>query len=121
MCRDFQLGCEAGIRFAFGTGLIGGPTHPLAEAAVEFVLAVELGTPPSKALVAGTLLSAEVLGLASTMGSIEVGKIANFVGVAGNPVEDITAVRRPVFVMKNGREISLKGTCTQENCHVNSP
>ena len=107
MRRDFRLGLEAGIRFALGTDLIGGPTHPLHEAGMEFLLAVELGMTATEALVAGTLVAAEVLGLAAESGSIEVGKRADIIAVAGDPTEDITSVRRPVFVMKQGRPVDL--------------
>ncbi|MCJ8521614.1 imidazolonepropionase-like amidohydrolase [Pseudorhizobium tarimense] len=107
MSNDFRLGLEAGIRFAFGTDLIGGPTHPLHEAAMEFLLAVELGMSEGDALVAGTVTAADVLGLAQVTGSIEVGKRADIVAVGGNPLKDITSVRRPAFVMQQGRPVNL--------------
>jgi len=109
MSRDFRLGCEAGVRFALGTDLIGGPTHPLREAGMEFVLAAGLGMPPAEALRAGTVVAAEALGLGERTGSLEIGKRADIVAVAGNPLADIAAVRHPLLVMKGGRMIDLAG------------
>ena len=61
----------------------------------------------AEALITGTLVAAEVLGLAAESGSIEVGKRADIIACAGDPTEDITSVRRPVFVMKQGRPVDL--------------
>jgi imidazolonepropionase-like amidohydrolase len=102
MQMDFQLGLTEGVRFALGTDLIGAPTHPLKEAAMEFILATDWGMTPHQALVAGTMTAAEVLGLSSAIGSIEPGKAADLVAFSENPLNDISLVRRPVFVMKGG-------------------
>lgn len=103
MQRDFQLGRRAGVRYALGTDLIGGPTHPLHEAATEFLLAVEWGMTEREALRAGTILAAEALGIALETGSIEVGKAADIVALNGNPLVDIKAVKNPILVVKKGR------------------
>jgi imidazolonepropionase-like amidohydrolase len=58
---------------------------------------------PMDALVSATSVSAESLGLGNQIGTIAPGYDADLVGVAGNPIDDITAVRRAVFVMKGGR------------------
>ena len=105
MKRDFQLGLKAGVRFALGTDLVGAPTHPLKQAAHEFILAVDWGTTPLQALQAGTALSAEVLGIAAETGTIEPGKSADLVAFADNPLDDISVVMQPVFVMKQGTAI----------------
>jgi imidazolonepropionase-like amidohydrolase len=102
MLRDFKLGLEAGVRFALGTDLIGAPTHPLKEAATEFVLAVEHGMAPADALRAGTILAAEVLGVEHLTGSIEKGKLADLVALPYDPMTRIEAVKFPLFVMKQG-------------------
>lgn len=102
MERDFKLGLEAGVRFALGTDMVGRPTHPLDQAAMEFILAVEWGMTPKQALIAGTAVAAEVLGISAETGAIETNKAADLVAFATNPVEDISAVMTPVFVMKQG-------------------
>jgi imidazolonepropionase-like amidohydrolase len=55
------------------------------------------------AIVSGTSLAAESLGMADQIGSIGPGLEADLVAVDGNPLADITAVRRVVFVMKGGK------------------
>ena len=48
------------------------------------------------------VLAAESLGLGARIGTIAAGYDADLVAVDGNPLDDITAVRRVVFVMKGG-------------------
>jgi imidazolonepropionase-like amidohydrolase len=55
------------------------------------------------AIVSATSMAAESMGLGGKIGTIAPGFEADLVGVAGNPLEDITAVRRVVFVMKGGK------------------
>jgi len=57
---------------------------------------------PAKALQAGTILNAEAIGWQGQIGSIAKGKFADLVAVPGDPVADITALRRVTFVMKGG-------------------
>ena len=109
MRHDFELGLQAGVRFALGSDLIGAPTHPLHEAAMEFVLAVEWGMSERQALTAGTIVAAEALGMASRIGSIEPGKLADIVAVAGDPTREIDAVREPVLVVKEGVVVTGTG------------
>lgn len=58
--------------------------------------------PPMRALVGAQSLAAESLGMADRIGSIAPGFDADIIAVAGDPVADITATERVVFVMKNG-------------------
>jgi imidazolonepropionase-like amidohydrolase len=48
-------------------------------------------------------LSAESLGMQSSIGTVAAGMHADLVGIDGDPTTDITALRRVVFVMKDGR------------------
>lgn len=69
----------------------------------EFTLMVEWGgMRPIDAITAGTLNGAKLLGLDKTIGSLTVGKYADIVAVAGNPLENIKTMENAVFVMKNG-------------------
>jgi imidazolonepropionase-like amidohydrolase len=89
------------VKIIFGTDAVAGAHGRNAE---EFVYRVQDGhEKPMDALVSATSLSAESLGLGNQIGTIAPGYDADLVGVAGNPIDDITAVRRAVFVMKGGR------------------
>ena len=69
----------------------------------EFRLMVEWGgLTPMQALVAGTSSGAKLLGWESRVGTLAAGKLADIVAVPGNPLDDVTATERVVFVMKNG-------------------
>jgi imidazolonepropionase-like amidohydrolase len=69
----------------------------------EFTLMVEWGgMTPMQAIVAGTSSAAKLLGWDRTVGTLTAGKWADVVAVPGDPIADIKAMERPVFVMKNG-------------------
>jgi imidazolonepropionase-like amidohydrolase len=67
---------------------------------MEFL--VEAGIPPMDAIRAGTAVAAKLIGYGDRLGTIEPGKLADLIGVEGNPAEDITRMRRLRFVMKDG-------------------
>jgi imidazolonepropionase-like amidohydrolase len=54
------------------------------------------------AVVSATSVAAESLGLEDEIGTLAPGFEADLIGMDGNPAEDITALRRVVFVMKGG-------------------
>jgi imidazolonepropionase-like amidohydrolase len=68
----------------------------------EFEALVRGGMKPIEALQAATVNGAELLGLSDRMGAVEPGKLADIVAVSGDPLSDITAMSRVVFVMKAG-------------------
>ena len=68
----------------------------------ELELYAQAGIPNADVLKIATLDSAQVIGVAEQTGSIEVGKAADLVLLDGNPLEDISAIRRGVLVMKGG-------------------
>ena len=63
------------------------------------------GISPARAIQAGTVTNAEALGWGDKVGSIERGKFADIVAVAGDPLADITELQRVRFVMKGGKII----------------
>ena len=68
------------------------------------------GQRAADALVGATSLNAESLGMADRIGSLAAGMEADVIAVSGDPLKDITALRRVVFVMKGG--VVYKNTST---------
>jgi imidazolonepropionase-like amidohydrolase len=100
--REFMRQAEKipGLKIVFGSDALAG-TH--GRNAEEFVDRVrEVGVDPMKALVSANSLGAEALGMADQIGSIAPGLQADIIALDGDPLKDITAVRRVVFVMKGG-------------------
>jgi imidazolonepropionase-like amidohydrolase len=62
----------------------------------------ESGMPSLEILRAATLNNASLLGRLSDFGSLEAGKLADIIGVAGDPLKSVTALEQVRFVMKNG-------------------
>src|ERR1017187_3808399 len=92
---------KARVRVVLGTDAVASAHGRNAE---EFIYRVrDGGDSPMDALLSGTSVGAESLGMADWIGSRAEGKEADIVAVDGNPLDDITAVRRVVFVMKHGR------------------
>ena len=90
-----------GVKLIFGTDAVAGAHGRNAE---EFVYRVnEAGEKPMDVLISATSLSAESLGLGSRIGAIAPGMDADLVATDGNLLDDITAVRRVRFVMKDGQ------------------
>ena len=94
----FAKAYKAGVKILFGTDT-GVSKH--GDNAHEFKLMVDNGMPPMEAIRVATSAPAKFLDLDDKVGSIAVGKLGELVGVPGNPLEDITAMERVVFVMKD--------------------
>jgi imidazolonepropionase-like amidohydrolase len=94
----FAKAYKTGVKILFGTDT-GVGKH--GDNAREFKLMVEGGMPAMEAIRAATSAPAKFLELDDQVGSIAVGKLGELVGVPGNPLEDITAMERVVFVMKD--------------------
>jgi imidazolonepropionase-like amidohydrolase len=90
---------QMNVKIALGTD--SGVT-PHGKNAREFVLLVQGGMTSAQALRAGTREGATLLGLEKRAGTLEAGKDADIVAVAGDPLADISATQQPVFVMKAG-------------------
>jgi imidazolonepropionase-like amidohydrolase len=90
---------RAGLKIAFGTDA---GVYPHGQNAHEFELMVQAGMPPMFTLQAATMHAAELLKHDKDLGSLSAGKLADVVAVPGNPVQDISLMRRVSFVMKEG-------------------
>lgn len=99
MRATFAKGYAAGLKIAFGTD---SGVSPHGENAHEFELMVEGGMPPMRAIQSATAVAAQLLKIDDRLGTIEPGKLADIVAVNGNPLEDISAMRKVEFVMKDG-------------------
>jgi imidazolonepropionase-like amidohydrolase len=98
----FRNAVKAGIRVSFGTDAA---VYPHGQNAKEFKLMVDLGMSPIDALRSATASDAELLGIAQKVGTLEKGKLADVIAMAGDPTADITATERVLFVMKEGKII----------------
>lgn len=90
---------KAGVKIAFGTDA---GVYPHGDNAHEFELMVQAGMPPMFAIQAATTHAAELLKHDKDIGSVTAGKFADLVAVSGNPVDDISQLRKIGFVMKDG-------------------
>lgn len=89
------------VKIVFGTDAVAGSHGRNAE---EFIYRVrDGGDRPMDAIVSATSLAAESLRLQDKIGAVQEGLDADLVAVEGNPLDDITAVRRVAFVMKDGK------------------
>ena len=96
---EFKKQLAAGVPIAMGSDV--GP-FPHGTQAREFVLMVKFGMSPLAAIQAGTINGAKLLGWQDQIGELKPGYAADIVAVPGNPLDDITALQKVSFVMKNG-------------------
>jgi imidazolonepropionase-like amidohydrolase len=89
-----------GLKIVFGTDAVAGAHGRNAEEFIDRVR--DCGVDPMTAMVSANSLGAEALGMADQIGSIAPGLQADIIALDGDPLKDITAVRRVVFVMKGG-------------------
>ena len=98
----FRNAVKVGVRISFGTDAA---VCPHGQNAKEFKLMVDLGMSPLDALRSANANDAELLGIAQKVGTLEKGKLADVIAMAGDPTADITATERVLFVMKEGKII----------------
>ncbi len=102
--KSLQLAVPRGVKIAFGTDA-GVSKH--GRNADEFELMVKNGMTPATAIAAATVNAADLLGLSAEIGSLEPGKRADLVAVKGDPLADVTLLRKMAWVMKDGKEVAL--------------
>lgn len=100
----FRKALKAGVKMALGSDI-----RPLKDAGLlEMGLWVKDGATPWQTLLAATRNAAAVCGAAADLGTIEVGKLADLIVVAADPLQDIDNVRQLLLVLKEGRIVSDK-------------
>jgi len=97
--KSLQLAHAAGVKIAFGTDA-GVSKH--GRNADEFEWMVKHGMTPRDALIAATLNAADLLGVSAEVGSLEVGKVADLIAVAGDPLQDVQVLKQMQLVVKSG-------------------
>ena len=90
----------ARLKVVFGTDAVAGAHGRNAEEFIDRVR--DCGVEPMAAMVSANTLGAEALGLGKEIGTIAPGMQADIIALDGDPLKDITAVRRVAFVMKGG-------------------
>ena len=89
-----------GLKMVFGTDAVAGAHGRNAEEFIDRVR--DAGVLPMDAMISANSLGAEALGMSDQIGTIAPGMQADIIALDGDPLRDITAVRRVVFVMKGG-------------------
>jgi imidazolonepropionase-like amidohydrolase len=110
MQKNFELGLEAKIRYCLGSDLIGPPTHAQNLFAKEYEIAVNWGMTSMQAIIAGTAVSAEALGMQDDIGTVEKGKFADLIAMRISPTVDIKQLQDVKFVMQGGKIIRNETT-----------
>jgi len=105
--HTFRAAYKAGVSIAMGTDT-GVSEH--GKNAKEFELMVNYGMPPMEAIQAGTIAGARLLRQEKDLGTVERGKIADLVAVAGDPLTDIKLLQDVKFVMKEGVVYKMNGS-----------
>ena len=97
--QNFRKAVNAGLKLAFGTDA---GVCDYGTAGEQFAFMVKYGMTPMQAIQAATSSAADLLGRSDQIGSIKKEKFADVIAVAGDPLKDIHAMEKVVFVMKNG-------------------
>jgi imidazolonepropionase-like amidohydrolase len=100
--KSLKLASARGVKIAFGTDA-GVSKH--GDNAKEFPLMVEFGMTPAEAIKAATVNAADLLGISAIAGTIEAGKSADIIAVAGSPIQDIKQLGSVRFVMSQGKVV----------------
>lgn len=111
--ETFQKAVKAGVKMAFGTDA---GVYPHGDNARQFATMVRFGMTPPQAIRTATQSSAELIGRSRDVGTIEAGKYADLIAVAGDPLQDVTVLQNVGFVMKGGTvyKDKLAGTTVPE-------
>ena len=96
---QFKKQIAAGVSFAVGSDV--GP-FPHGTQARELELMAQYGMKPLAVLQADMINGAKLLGWEGQIGELKPGYFADIIAVHGNPLDDISAVERVSFVMKDG-------------------
>jgi imidazolonepropionase-like amidohydrolase len=97
--EGFAKALEAGVKVAYGTD---SGVYPHAFVARQFAYMVRHGMTPMEAIRSATVTASELMSWQDRVGSIARGKLADLIAVAGDPLQDVTALEDVAFVMQGG-------------------
>jgi imidazolonepropionase-like amidohydrolase len=95
----FAKALAAGVRLAYGTD---SGVYPHGLNARQLAWYVRCGMTPAQAIRSATLTAAELMGREAHVGTLEPGRFADLVAVAGDPLADVRTLEEPVLVAKGG-------------------
>lgn len=99
---------RAGVKIVVGLDLGSYGVDPKVYAR-EFAVLVEAGLSPMESIQAGTRVAAELLQWDDRLGTLQAGKLADIIGVPGNPLTDMSALERVSLVMIGGKLLKRPG------------
>ncbi|SFN19789.1 Xaa-Pro dipeptidase [Dokdonella immobilis] len=102
--EGFRKAVKAGVRISFGTDA---GVYPYGDDALQFPYMVRYGLTPLQSIQSATIDSARLLGKEKDLGSITVGKRADLVAVACDPLKDVACLSRVRGVIKDGEPVCL--------------
>ena len=98
----FRCALAAGVKMAIGSDI-----RPLTQSVLlEMGLWVKDGATTWQALIAATKNAAELCGLGSDLGTVEVGKLADLIVVGDNPLDDVGHLADILLVVKDGHVVA---------------
>ena len=103
--EGFRKAVKAGVKLSFGTD---SGVYPHGDNARQFAYMVKYGMTSLQALQSATIVSAQLLDKEKDIGSIAVGKFADLVAVACDPLQDIECLRKVRGVVKAGQPVALE-------------
>lgn len=99
MIANFKRSVKAGVKIAYGTDS-GVSRH--GNNAREAVLMYQTGMKPNEIIKSATINAADLIGKSDSLGTLEIGKIADIIAVDNSPLKNIEALLDVDFVMKSG-------------------
>ncbi|SFD34387.1 metal-dependent hydrolase family protein [Pseudoalteromonas denitrificans] len=105
MIANFKHAFKSGVKIAYGTD---SGVSPHGNNAREAILMYQIGMTPNEIIKSATINAADLIGKSKSLGSLEVGKIADIIAVNNSPIKNIEALLDVDFVMKSGKIIKNK-------------
>jgi cytosine/adenosine deaminase-related metal-dependent hydrolase len=107
----FKRALAKGVKIGFGSDAA---VCPHGAQGAQFGVMVKSGMKPLAALRSAMSVDAQLLGVADKLGTLEAGKLADVIAVAGDPTKDIAAMTKVIFVMKDGAQVHRVGAVQVE-------